>query len=219
VINDRCYQLNFTNEGGVGGTTRLLKNIPGLWLVQECRRIWKLQGRDYGFEDLIRKAGEAPPLEILINPDHPTFVAPHDMPQAIRQFCELSGQAAPAGEGATIRCALESIALRYRMVLGFLEELVGGRLDIIHIVGGGAQNKLLCQMTADCTGRRVIAGPVEATALGNLAMQAIAQGLVANIKEARSLIRASLGVQEYFPRPRDPWDEAFERFEKLVAGS
>jgi sugar (pentulose or hexulose) kinase len=139
------------------------------------------------------------------------------MPQAIRQFCELSEQAAPAGEGATIRCALESIALRYRMVLGFLEELVGDRLEAIHIVGGGAQNKLLCQMTADCTGRRVIAGPVEATAIGNLAMQAIAQGAVSNITQARELIRASFDVQEYYPRQREPWDDAYERFTALVA--
>lgn len=219
VINDRCYQLNFTNEGGVGGTTRLLKNIPGLWLIQECRRIWKLQGREYGFEDLIRKAGESPPLVALVNPDHPSFVAPHDMPQAIREFCHRTGQDEPANEGATIRCALESLALRYRMVLGYLEELAGSRLGTIHIVGGGAQNRLLCQMAADATGRRVVAGPVEATAIGNLAMQAIARGAIAGIPQAREVIRSSFDVQEYFPRQKEPWDEAFERFQKLVTSA
>src|SRR5262245_3673385 len=140
IISKRCYELNFTNEGGVGGTTRLLKNIAGLWLIQECRRIWKQAGRDHGFEELMRRAGESPPLTTLINPDDPSFVAPKDMPAAIREFCTRTGQMPPAGEGAIIRAALESLALRYRMVLGFLEELIDGRIDVIHIVGGGTQN-------------------------------------------------------------------------------
>ena len=143
------YQLNFTNEGGVGGTTRVLKNIAGLWLVQECRRIWKLQGREFALDELILRAGEALPLTSLVNPDDPSFVAPKDMPAAIRDYCTKTGQIAPATEGAIVRTALESLALRYRMVLGYLEELVGGRIETIHIVGGGAQNRLLCQMTAD----------------------------------------------------------------------
>ena len=216
VINQRCYELNFTNEGGVGGTTRLLKNIAGLWLVQECRRIWKQEGREHGFEELMRRAGESPPLAALINPDDPSFVAPKDMPAAMREYCTRTGQTAPASDGAVIRAALESLALRYRMVLGFLEELIGGRIDIIHIVGGGTQNKLLCQMAADATNRRVLAGPVEATALGNLAMQAIASGAIGSIAQAREIIRDSFDVQEYRPRQPQTWDEAFERFEKLV---
>jgi len=217
VINQRCYELNFTNEGGVGGTTRLLKNIAGLWLIQECRRIWKQEGREHGFEELMRRAGESPPLAALINPDDPSFVAPKEMPAAIREYCTRTGQTAPASDGAVIRAALESLALRYRMVLGYLEELIGGRIDIIHIVGGGTQNKLLCQMAADATNRRVIAGPVEATALGNLSMQAIASGAIGSIAQARDIIRASFDVQEYRPRQPQVWDEAFEHFQKVVS--
>jgi rhamnulokinase len=216
IINQRCYELNFTNEGGVGGTTRLLKNIAGLWLVQGCRRVWKATGRDYAWEELNRRASDREPLVSLINPDHPSFVAPTDMPAAINEFCTQTGQTPPATDGAIIRCALESLALRYRMVLGYLEELIGGRIDTIHIVGGGVQNRLLCQMAADATNRRVIAGPIEATAIGNLAMQAIALGLIGSLSQAREIIRASFEVQEYRPRQAEAWDEAYERFEKLV---
>ena len=218
VINDRVYQLNFTNEGGVGGTTRLLKNIAGLWLVQECRRVWKETGRDYAWEELSRRASDRTPLAALINPDHASFVAPDNMPAAIADFCTKTGQPAPATDGAIIRCALESLALRYRMVLGYLEELIGGRIETIHIVGGGAQNRLLCQMAADATGRRVVAGPVEATAIGNLAMQAVAKGAIGSIAQAREIIRHSFEVQEYRPKQPKVWDEAYGRFQKLVGG-
>jgi rhamnulokinase len=218
VINQRVYELNFTNEGGVGGTTRLLKNIPGLWLVQECRRTWKDAGVEYGFEDLMERAAKSRLHGALINPDHPSFVAPKDMPSAIRNFCATTGQQVPPDEGAVIRAALESLALRYRMVLGFLEELIGGRIETIHIVGGGAKNGLLCQMAADATHRRVIAGPVEATALGNLMMQAVAAGSILGIAQGREIIRHSFEVQEYRPRQPDPWDEAYGRFEGLVKG-
>src|SRR5207244_10559710 len=145
-------------------------------------------------------------------------VAPKDMPAAIRDYCVSTGQEPPANEGATIRAALESLALRYRMVLGFLEELIGGRIETIHIVGGGAKNALLCQMAADATNRRVIAGPVEATALGNLVVQAVATGAIGNLTNAREIIRASFEVQEYRPRQPVAWDEAYSRFEQLVKG-
>jgi rhamnulokinase len=216
IITDRCYQLNFTNEGGVGGTTRVLKNIAGLWLIQECRRIWKLAGHEAGIDELIQQAAAAPPLVSLINPDDPIFVAPKDMPAAIGDYCRTTGQSAPATEGAVVRSALESLALRYRMVLGFLEELIGGRIETIHIVGGGTQNRLLCQMTADACNRRVVAGPVEATAIGNLMMQAVAQGVVGSIAQAREVVRTSFAAQEYRPKQPQAWDAAFGRFEKLV---
>lgn len=219
IINQRCYELNFTNEGGVGGTTRVLKNIAGLWLVQECRRVWKQSGHEYGWEELTRRAGETPPLLSLINPDDPSFVAPKDMPTAIRDYCTKTGQTVPNSEGAVIRCALESLALRYRMVLGFLEELIGGKIETIHIVGGGTQNRLLCQMTADACGRRVVAGPVEATAIGNVMMQAVAQGAIGSIAQAREVIRASFEVQEYRPRLPQAWSDAYARFERLVTGA
>ncbi len=217
VINQRCYELNFTNEGGVGGTTRLLKNIAGLWLVQECRRVWKDAGLEYGFEDLMEKAAKSPMHAALINPDHPSFVAPKDMPNAIRNFCSSTGQEQLANEGAIIRAALESLALRYRMVLGFLEELIDSRINTIHIVGGGAKNALLCQMAADATNRRVVAGPVEATAIGNLVVQAVACSAIGSLAQAREIIRASFEVQEYRPKQTAAWDEAYERFEKLVS--
>ena len=216
IITDRIYQLNFTNEGGVGGTTRVLKNIAGLWLVQECRRVWKLQGREFAFDELIQRAGEALPLTSLVNPDDASFVAPKDMTAAIRDYCTRSGQIAPATEGAIVRAALESLALRYRMVLGYLEELVGGEIKTIHIVGGGAQNRLLCQMTADACNRRVVAGPVEATAIGNLMMQAVALGAVGSISQAREIVRASFAVQEFRPKQSQAWNDAYARFEQLV---
>jgi len=216
VVTEHCRALNFTNEGGVGDTVRLLKNIAGLWLVQECRRIWKLAGRDFAWEELIQLAESAPPLVSLIDPDHGDFVAPPDMPAAIREFCRRSGQAVPADEGAVIRCALESLALRYRRVLGWLEELLGARMSTIHIVGGGALNRTLCQMAADACQRTVIAGPVEATAIGNVMMQAVALGHVGSIAEARGVIRESFAVQSYAPRDTAAWDAADERYRALA---
>ncbi len=216
VINDRCQALNFTNEGGVGGTTRLLKNIAGLWLLQECRRIWQEGGRGYEWDDLVRMAEAAPPLVSLIDPDDAGFVAPDDMPAAIARYCSAHGEPVPENDAAMVRCIFESLAMRYRLVLGWLEELIEGPLRTIHIVGGGAQNRLLCQMAADACGCRVVAGPVEATAIGNLMMQAVAQADVGSIAEARELVRESFDVEQYEPRGQAPWDEAFTRFRRLV---
>ncbi|MCA9162014.1 MAG: rhamnulokinase family protein [Pirellulaceae bacterium] len=216
VINDQCRQYNFTNEGGVGGTIRLLKNIGGLWLVQQSRRSWSMAGRDYGWTELVRMAEKAPPLRSLIDPDHADFVAPVDMPTAIREYCSRTGQPAPNSEGAIVRTALESLALRYRMVLGWLEQLTGGRIETIHIVGGGSINQLLNQMTADACNRRVVAGPVEATAIGNVMMQVVASGGIGSIAEAREVIRRSFDVTEFTPQNPTPWDEAFGRFGRLV---
>jgi rhamnulokinase len=215
VVNAKCSQFNFTNEGGVGGTTRLLKNIAGLWLLQECRRVWGQAGRDFTWEDMVRRAEAAQPLASLINPDASDFLAPRDMPEAIRQYCRQRGQAVPLEEGQVVRSALESLALRYRMVLRMAEELTSSRIETIHIVGGGTQNRLLCQMAADACNRRVAAGPVEATAIGNLMMQAVANNDVASIAEARSVIRASFPMQEHLPQNPQRWDEAYERFVKL----
>lgn len=217
IVSPRCYELNFTNEGGIGGTTRLLKNITGLWLVQQCRALWKQQGHEFGWQELTRRAEEHLPLQSLVNPDDPGFVAPLDMPAAIRDYCSRTGQIVPQTEGAVIRCALESLALRYRMVVAMLEELIGGPINTIHIVGGGTQNRLLCQMTADACNRRVVAGPVEATAIGNVMMQAVADGAVSSIAQAREVVRRSFKVEEYFPKMPWPWNDAFTRFEKLMS--
>lgn len=217
IINDKCLALNFTNEGGVGNTTRLLKNICGLWLVQECRRVWSEEGKTYSWEYLTQRASEAPPLTSFINPDDPGFLAPPNMPAAIREFCRRTAQRVPESEGAVIRCALESLALKYRQVLEWLQELTGGPINTIHIVGGGAQNRQLCQMAADACARPVIAGPVEATAIGNLMMQAIATGAVGSISDAREVIRRSFSVEEYQPKERERWEEAYARFSELLA--
>jgi rhamnulokinase len=216
VINDKVLGLNFTNEGGVGNTIRLLKNITGMWLVQECRRAWNQAGKDWHWEDLNRLSAAARPLVSFINPDAPVFLAPDDMPQAIRQFCRDTGQAVPEDEGAVLRCALESIAMKFRQVLGMCEELAGGRLGTIHIVGGGTQNRQLCQAAADACGRRVVAGPIEATAIGNLMMQAVATGEVGSIAEAREVIRRSFQVEQYEPRNTVAWDEGYEKFLKVL---
>jgi len=216
VINDKCLALNFTNEGGVGGTTRLLKNIVGLWLVQECRRVWSLTGRTHSWEHLTQVATSAKPLTAFINPEDPVFLAPHDMPQAIRSFCHRTKQTVPNNEGAIVRCALESVALQYRQTLEALEELIGNRIDTIHIVGGGAQNRQLCQMTADACQRPVMAGPVEATVIGNALMQAIAADEIGSISQAREVVRRSFPVEEYQPQNATAWQDAYGRFLQIA---
>ncbi|MBN2475097.1 MAG: rhamnulokinase [Pirellulales bacterium] len=208
VVTDQVLDLNFTNEGGVGNTIRLLKNITGMWLVQECRRTWNRAGRNWDWEDLNRLSAAARPLVSFINPDATDFLAPDDMPEAICRFCRKTGQPVPENEGAVLRCALDSIAMRFRQVLGMCEQLAGGQLETIHIVGGGTQNRQLCQAAADACNRRVVAGPIEATATGNLMMQAVAIGDVGSIAEAREVIRNSFEVDEYEPQNTAAWDEA-----------
>jgi len=216
VISNRCREFNFTNEGGVGGTTRLLKNIAGLWLLQECQRVWALQGTELSWDEMLTQASAAPPLRSLVNPDRPEFVAPKDMPAAIRQACRAAGEPEPESVAAVIRCALESLAMRYRMVLNWTEQLTGGHIETIHIVGGGTQNRMLCQMAADACRRRILAGPVEATAIGNVLIQVLARGEVASLSDAREIIRNSFDVESYEPRDWQRWDEAYVRFEQLV---
>lgn len=212
VINEKSLAFNFTNEGGVGNTIRLLKNITGLWLVQECRRAWNQAGRDWDWEDLNRMTAEAPPHQAFLNPDAHEFLSPSNMPETIRSFVERTGQSLPDGEGAVLRCAQDSIAMRFRQVLDMCEELTGQRIERIHIVGGGTKNKLLCQAAADACGRPVLAGPVEATAIGNVMMQAIADGEVADIAQARQVIRESFPLEEYEPQNTAAWDEAYQRY-------
>lgn len=211
VVTERCREFNFTNEGGVGGTIRLLKNITGLWLVQECRRIWLEAGHEFSWSELAEMANTAQPLQSTIDPDDPSFTAPTNMPDAIRQFCRDTNQPVPESEGEVIRCALESLALKCRKVLEMLETLTGSTFETIHIVGGGTQNRLLCQMTADACNRLVIAGPVEATAIGNAMMQAITDGAVASVQEARQLIQTSFDVVRYEPAANAAWDAAYQR--------
>jgi rhamnulokinase len=216
LVTDAVLKLNFTNEGGVGGTTRLLKNIGGLWLVQECRRVWNQAGAGLTWDAMNQSIADQPPLRSFVNPDATDFLAPGDMPEAIRGFCRKTGQAVPESNGAVVRCALESIAMKFRHVLEMAEQLGGGRLETVHIVGGGVQNRQICQFAANACGRRVVAGPVEATATGNLMMQAIADGAVGSIAEAREVIRRSFPVDQYEPTDTAAWDDAYQRFLKII---
>ena len=193
-------QYNFTNEGGVFGTWRLSKNIMGLWLVQECRREWSRQGEDLSYDEMTRLAAEAEPFLAVIDPDFENFLHPGDMPARIRKYCADTNQAVPQTKGQILRIALEGIALKYRLVLERLEELTGKHLDPIHIIGGGTKNRLLNQFAADATGRVVITGPVEATAIGNVLMQAIGLKHLGSLAEARSVVRTSFTPEVYEPQ-------------------
>ncbi|WP_258358772.1 rhamnulokinase [Moorella sulfitireducens] len=217
VINEQTLRLNFTNEGGVGGTFRLLKNVTGLWLVQECRRTWARRGENLSYSELTAMAREARPLVAVVDPDHPSFLNPEDMPAAIQVYCRETGQPVPGTKGETVRCALESLALKYRWVLEKLEYILGKKLPVVHMVGGGTQNELLCLFTAGATGRPVVAGPVEATAAGNLLVQAMAMGEVKNLAEAREIVRRSFALKTYDPENIDAWEEKYKVLDKLVS--
>lgn len=212
VINEQSLSFDFTNEGGVGGTFRFLKNIAGLWLVQECRRTWARQGEEFSYDDLTQRAAQADSLQSVVDPDYGEFLKPGDMPARIRAFCQMTDQPVPQSKGAIVRCALESLALKYRWVLERLEEILGRRLEPIHIVGGGTQNWLLNQFAADATGRRVVTGPIEATAAGNVITQMIALGHIASLAEGRRIVRNSFDVVTYEPAGEPGWDEAYGRF-------
>jgi rhamnulokinase len=214
--DDQAAAVNFTNEGGVGGTIRLLKNIMGLWLVQECRRTWERAGVTYDYAALMKMAESAKPFASIVNPDDPTFILPPSMPAAIADFCRKTKQPVPDEPGDVVRCALESLALRYRWVLERLEELAGKKLEAIHIVGGGCQNTLLCQLAADACDRPVIAGPVEATAIGNVLVQALGLGLIGSLAEGRAVVRRSFEVRTYEPQHHDRWSEPYARFLGMI---
>lgn len=216
-VSQSALRYNFTNEGGVGGTYRFLKNIMGLWLVQETRRTWQAQGRERSYEELTQAADTAPAFGALIDPDDARFLPPGDMAARIGDFCMGSGQTAPDTEGAVIRCILESLALKYRWVLERLEEVLGRQLTPIHVVGGGIRNELLCQLTADACGRPVVAGPAEATAVGNVLVQALGLGWLDSVADIRQVVRTSFSPRTYEPgHEADAWDQAYERFCRLL---
>jgi rhamnulokinase len=219
VLSERALELNVTNEGGIDGTYRLLKNIMGLWLVQECKRAFERRGKNYDYAELKRLAGQSRPLRSLINPDDRAFLNPDDMTAAIQKWCEDYGEPVPQAEGELVRCALESLAFKYRMVLEWLEELTGTRIEVLHIVGGGCQNESLNQLTADACGRPVIAGPVEATVLGNVLVQACTAGELATLTDLREVVRESSALRTYEPQATTAWDDAYPRFIELVARS
>jgi rhamnulokinase len=215
VLTERARQLNVTNEGGLDGTYRLLKNIMGLWLVQRCKYSFDARGGKFDYAHLARLASESAPLRSLVNPDDRRFLNPPDMPKAIQDYCRETKQPVPKSEGELVRCAYESLALKYREVLGWLEELTGNRIEVIHIVGGGSQNQTLNQFTADACQRPVVAGPVEATAMGNLLVQIRADREVSSLSEMREVIRKSSAPKIFTPGKPGAWDEVFGRFSKL----
>ncbi len=215
VMTAHAQQLNFTNEGGVADTFRLLKNIMGLWLVQQCRKAWLAQ-REYSYEELMKLAANAPSSKSLIDPDSPEFLNPPDMPVAIQAYCQRTGQAVPQSHAQIIRCVYESLALKYRLVLEQLKQIHSQKISRLHIVGGGANNTLLCQWTANATGLPVFAGPSEATAIGNIMVQALASGQVQSLAEIRGVVAASFPPERFEPQEQEAWNEAFVRFRKLV---
>jgi len=217
VITAEALEYNFTNEGGVGGF-RLLKNVMGLWLVQECRRTWSAQGREWSYAELAAMAAAARPFAALVDPDDPSFLPPGDMPARLAAFCARAGQGAldPADAAQVVRCALESLALKYRWVIDRLEHLTGRRVAVVHVVGGGSQNDLLNQFTADACNRLVLAGPAEATALGNAVVQAMAAGRIGSLAQAREVIRRSFPLRQYEPQQPAAWEAAYGRFCALL---
>jgi rhamnulokinase len=217
VINDATCQMNFTNEGGVGQTIRLLKNIMGLWLVQECKRHWASEGSDLDYTQITRMASQATPFTGVLNMDHADFMAPKQMPQKINQYLKSTGQAEITDKGQMVRAVLESLAHKYTQVIESLETLSGKPIEVLHIVGGGIQNELLNQLTADATGKHVITGPIEATVIGNVLVQALAQGQIGSLAEGRALVAKSFAGKEFKPGPAEPW-QAFAKKAKDITG-
>lgn len=212
VVDERSLAFNFTNEGGICNTFRLLKNITGLWVIQECRRAWSQEGARLTWDEIVRLAEAAPPFTAAIDVDARDFQAPGDMPGRIRAYCAASGQAVPHDRGAIARTVFESLALKYRRTLEMLEQLTGRHVGVLHIVGGGTQNRLLSQFAANAIGRPVVAGPVEATATGNILMQMLATGAIASLAEGRAIVRRSFDTETFDPHDTTQWDDAYQRF-------
>jgi rhamnulokinase len=215
LLSPRVLELNFTNEGGIDGTYRLLKNIMGLWLIQQCRRSFIAKGKEYSYEQLAEMATQASAFRSFVNPDDSRFLNPPDMPAAIQEFCRETGQPVPENEGQFARCVFESLALTYADVLDGLEELTGTKIEVLHVVGGGSRNKLLNLFTANAANRPVVAGPVEATVIGNLLVQARSHGEIRSLGDIRSVVRASSEVTQFEPTQAAVWRDARGRFAEL----
>lgn len=209
VVSDKTFQHDFTNEGGVQNTIRLLKNIMGLWLTQECRRQWQREGQELTYDEMEQLAQDAKPFAAHIDVDDTVFLAPGNMPKRINEYLERTGRQTTEDKGQIIRIILESLALRYRAIMESIEDATGDQIEVLHIVGGGIQNELLCQFTANAIGKKVIAGPVEATASGNILMQAIATGQIESLGQAREIVRKSFNLKEYEPKDAAAWDEQY----------
>jgi rhamnulokinase len=215
ILTDAALAGGYTNEGGVGGNVRFLRNIMGLWLVQECRRHWIKEGHDHSYAELTQMAERARSTA-LINPDHPPFLSPGNMIPKIDEFMASTKQRGPSTRGEYVRLCLDSLALTYRRTLEGLEKILARRIDTIHILGGGSQNALLNQMTADACGRTAVAGPVEATAIGNIIVQTMATGAIDSLAAGRRIVRESFAVKTFEPRREKDWDAEYSRFLEIM---
>jgi sugar (pentulose or hexulose) kinase len=211
IINDKTFGYEFTNEGGVEGTIRLLKNIMGLWLMQECKRQWQREGSDLSYNELTAMAQNAEPFVNYIDPDYRGFLAPGEMPKRINEYLAQNGQKTTSDKGQMIRIILESLALKYRFVMGAIEDIIGKKIEVLHIVGGGIQNELLCQFTANALNKKIITGPIEATAIGNILMQARATGQIKTLAKAREIVRNSFELKEYQPQQASLWEKQYQK--------
>ena len=216
VVNEKALALNVTNEGGVCDTIRLLKNVTGLWVIQECRRTWLHGDSNQSWGEIVAAAEAAPAFTAFIDVDAPDFIAPGDMPARIQAYCARTGQTVPGDRGTVARVVFESLALKYRRTLEMLDELVGRRIAVLHIMGGGTQNRLLSQFAANAIGRPVVAGPIEATAAGNILMQMLATGAISSLAEGRAVIRRSFDTERFEPHDTVAWNDAFARFSRLL---
>lgn len=214
VLTSQALKLNFTNEGGVNGTTRLLKNVMGLWMLQGCKNCWSVQGQTTSYDELVELANHEPAFAHLVDPDDELFLHPADMLAAIDQFCSKTHQPRPASPGAYVRCVLESLAMKYQLTLRNLERLCGQRIKNIRVVGGGSKNRLLNQFTANATGRTVLAGPAEATAAGNIAIQVFATREASSLQEVRAIVDRSYPTTIFEPVDTDAWENHLQRFEQ-----
>ena len=215
-VSDEALKYNFTNEGGVNKSIRFLKNIMGLWLIQESRRQWQREGTLLSFDELEREAREATPFRSLIDPDYSAFETPGNMPERIRKYCEMTNQPVPETTGAVIRTIAESLAFKYRQVVEGMEEVTGKKYSVINIVGGGIKDKMICQFTANATNRVVNAGPVEATSIGNVIVQGIALGAIKDLNEGRKAVQNSFDIAEYTPEDPDAWNEAYKKWQDII---
>lgn len=216
IISEKSKRHNLTNEGGYNGTTTFLKNIIGLWLIQEARRQYRREGKEYSYNDLEKYSVTAKPFQYFIDPDAPEFVAPGNIPERVRAYCSRTGQGRPETVGEIMRCIYESLAMAYRYAFEQIQDCTGKIYRNIHMLGGGTKDTLLCGMTANATGCKIIAGPVEATAMGNAAVQLIAQGDIADLAEARRVIRNSFEAVEYVPQNEIEWSEAYKRYRAII---
>ena len=216
IVNDNVFRSNFSNEGTVQGGCRPLKNIMGMWIIQECRRNWQKENKNYSWNDIVELAQKEKPLQCIIDPDDSVFFNPGNMPEIIREYCRRTNQHIPENDGQIARCVYESLALKYRWAMECMEEIKGEPIDTLNIVGGGIQNKFLNRCVADAVGRCVITGPIEGAAIGNCLMQAVALGELSGIEEVREVVRRSETPEIYEPHPSDEWSEAYEKLLKLI---